>query len=110
MSIPMYLRGEGEEGRQINKEQHPYRKLSVIILLSRPSIVFSPRQILFTPVPLSKSTETMLSLHIAGYPWLVHRDTPKAAMFVCKQSNNEDGFLLHFLIGGNKPSVLSLLC
>ncbi|XP_023184954.1 cilia- and flagella-associated protein 47 [Xiphophorus maculatus] len=68
VSIPMYLRGEGEEGRQINKEQHPYRKLSVIILLSRPSIVFSPRQILFTPVPLSKSTETMLSLQTAGYP------------------------------------------
>ncbi|XP_043966172.1 cilia- and flagella-associated protein 47-like isoform X2 [Gambusia affinis] len=68
VSIPMYLGGEGEEGRQRNEELQPYRKLSVIILLSRPSIVFYPRQILFTPVPLSKSTETMLTLNITGYP------------------------------------------
>ncbi|XP_014853532.1 PREDICTED: cilia- and flagella-associated protein 47 [Poecilia mexicana] len=65
VSIPLYL---GEEGRESSEEQHPYRKLSVIIVLSRPSIVFYPRQILFTPVPLSKSTETKLTLHTAGYP------------------------------------------
>uniref|UniRef100_A0A087XDJ3 Cilia- and flagella-associated protein 47 domain-containing protein n=1 Tax=Poecilia formosa TaxID=48698 RepID=A0A087XDJ3_POEFO len=58
VSIPLYL---GEEGRES-------RKLSVVIVLSRPSIVFCPRQILFTPVPLSKGTETKLTLHTAGYP------------------------------------------
>ncbi|XP_054915148.1 cilia- and flagella-associated protein 47-like [Poeciliopsis prolifica] len=68
VSIPMYLGGEEEEGRQRSEEQNPYRELSVVILLSRPSIIFFPHQILLTPVPLSKEMKTVLTLHTTGYP------------------------------------------
>lgn len=73
MSIPLYLGEREEKGGKINKGLWPYRKLSVIIALKLPSITFHPGQILLTPVPLSSSVETTLTLHAACYPRLVHK-------------------------------------
>ncbi|KAM7365486.1 hypothetical protein PAMP_016406 [Pampus punctatissimus] len=65
LSLPLYLRDEGQEGQE---GLQPYRELSITITLLLPNITIHPPQILLSPAPLESNATASLTLLVLGYP------------------------------------------
>ncbi|CAJ1087521.1 cilia- and flagella-associated protein 47-like isoform X1 [Xyrichtys novacula] len=68
LSLPLHLEHKGNEENGGQRENRPYRELSIIVIHQLPCITTHPPQIFLTPVPLETDLSASVSLLASGYP------------------------------------------